>query len=133
MCKCANRSPALLLCQVQLEPYSKVEPGGFRHEKVSAHGHLARSVSEEKTMSSGENISPTAQELKQALKAFRKRLKLTQLDEESKLGGGPLSHNRARIVAISPPNQFAPAVWEELVKQGRLKKAGGGTYELVEQ
>ena len=87
-------------------------------------------------MSTAENPpaggGPTPQELKQALKAFRKRLKLTQLDEESKLGGGPLSHNRARIVAITPPNQFAPAIWEELVKQGKLKKAGGGTYELVE-
>jgi hypothetical protein len=76
--------------------------------------------------------TPTAQELKQALKAFKKRLKLTRLDEESKLGGGPLSHNRARIVAIMPPNQFPQAVWDELVKQGKLKKAGGGTYELVE-
>jgi hypothetical protein len=75
---------------------------------------------------------PTAQELKQALKAFRKRLRLTQLDEESKLGGGPLSHGRARIVAITPPNQFPQAVWDELVRQGKLKKAGGGTYELVE-
>jgi hypothetical protein len=87
-------------------------------------------------MSTAENPptggGPTPQELKHALKAFRKRLKLTQLDEESKLGGGPLSHNRARIVAITPPNQFAPAVWEELVKQGKLKKAGGGMYELVE-
>jgi hypothetical protein len=82
--------------------------------------------------SSSAGGSPTAQELKQALKAFRKRLKLTQLDEESKLGGGPLSHSRARIVAIMPPNQFPPAVWDELVKQGKLKKAGGGTYELVE-
>jgi len=87
-------------------------------------------------MSTAENAAgssaPTPQELKQALKAFRKRLKLTQLDEESKLGGGPLSHNRARIVAIMPPNQFPQAVWDELVKQGKLKKAGGGTYELVE-
>jgi hypothetical protein len=81
-------------------------------------------------MSTAENPSP--QELKQALKAFRKRLKLTQLDEESKLGGGPLSHRRARIVAITPPHQFPPAVWEELVKQGKLKKAGGGMYELIE-
>lgn len=84
-------------------------------------------------MSAAENSAPTPQELKQALKAFRKRLKLTQLDEESKLGVGPLSHTRARIVAITPPYPFAPAVWEELVKQGKLKKAGGGTYELVEQ
>jgi len=87
-------------------------------------------------MSSAENPAaggaPTPQELKQALKAFKKRLKLTQLDEESKLGGGPLSHGRARIVAITPPNQFSPAVWDELVKQGKLKKAGGGMYELVE-
>ncbi|MHB1423111.1 MAG: hypothetical protein ACYC3I_07945 [Gemmataceae bacterium] len=75
--------------------------------------------------------APSSQELKQALKAFKKRLKLTQLDEESKLGGGPLTHGRARIVAITPPNQFAPAVWDELVKQGKLKKAGGGMYELV--
>lgn len=84
-------------------------------------------------MSAADNATPTPQELKQALKAFRKRLKLTQLDEESKLGVGPLSHTRARIVAITPPNQFPPAVWEELAKQGKLKKAGGGTYELVEQ
>jgi len=76
--------------------------------------------------------TPTAQELKQALKAFRKRLRLTQLDEESKLRGGPLSHKRARIIAITPPNQFAQPVWDELVRQGKLKKAGGGMYELVE-
>jgi hypothetical protein len=76
--------------------------------------------------------APSAQELKQAFKAFKKRLKLTQLDEESKLGGGPLSHGRARIVAMTPPNQFSSAVWEELVKQGKLKKAGGGMYEVVE-
>ena len=78
--------------------------------------------------------TPTAQELKQALKAFKKRLKLTRLDEESKLGGGPMSGGRdSGIVAIMPPNQFALAVWEELVRQGKLKKAGGGTYELAEQ
>jgi hypothetical protein len=75
---------------------------------------------------------PSPEDLKKAYKAFKKRLKLTRLDEESKLGGGPLSHNRARIVAITPPNQFPQAVWDELVKQGKLKKAGGGTYELVE-
>ena len=26
-----------------------------------------------------------------------------------------------------------PATWEELARQGKLKKAGRGTYELVEQ
>ena len=77
---------------------------------------------------------PTPQELKAALKAFRKRLRLTRLDEESRIAGGPLSSGRGSgIVAITPPNQFPQAVWDELVRQGKLKKAGGGTYELVEE
>ncbi len=76
---------------------------------------------------------PTSEELKRALKAFRKRLKLTRLEEESKIGGGPLSGGRrSSIVAILPPIDFPPAVWEELVRQGKLRKAGHGMYELVE-
>jgi len=76
---------------------------------------------------------PAAQELKVALKAFKKRLKLTRLDEESRISGSPLtSGRRADIVAITPPNQFPQAVWDELVRQGKLKKAGHGMYELVE-
>jgi hypothetical protein len=79
-------------------------------------------------------MPPTAQELKAALEAFKKRLKLTRLDAESGLGGGPLSSGRGSgIVAITPPSQFPPAVWDELIKQGKLKKLGGGTYELVEE
>ena len=76
--------------------------------------------------------TPSAQDLKQALKAFRKRLKLTRLDDESNIGGGPLSSGKSfDIVAISPPNQFPQAVWEELVKQGKLKYVGHGMYELI--
>ena len=78
--------------------------------------------------------APTPQDVKSAFKAFKKRLKLTQLDAESKIAGGPLSSGRGSgIVAIAPPSQFAQAVWDELVKQGKLKKAGGGTYELVKE
>lgn len=76
--------------------------------------------------------TPSLQDLKSAFKAFKKRLKLTRLDAESNLGGGPLSSGRnSGIVAITPPNQFPQAVWDELVRQGKLKKAGHGTYELV--
>jgi hypothetical protein len=85
-------------------------------------------------MSTGEAAgAPTPQDLKAAFKAFKKRLKLTRLDAESGLGGGPLSGGkRSEIVAITPPNQFPQAVWDELVRQGKLKKAGHGTYELAE-
>ena len=75
---------------------------------------------------------PTKEQLKAAFKAFKKRLKLTQLGEDSKLSRSPMtSGRRADIVAISPPNQFPQAVWDELVKQGKLKNAGHGMYELV--
>ena len=77
---------------------------------------------------------PSKEELKRALKAFKKRLKVTRLDDESRLGYGPMSGGgRSEIVAISPPNQYPAAVWNELVKQGRLKPAGHGLYELVKQ
>jgi hypothetical protein len=80
------------------------------------------------------DAAPTPQDVKSAFKAFKKRLKLTQLDAESKIAGGPLSSGRGSgIVAIAPPSQFAQAVWDELAKQGKLKKAGGGTYELVKE
>ncbi|MEX2120882.1 MAG: hypothetical protein WD847_14925 [Pirellulales bacterium] len=77
--------------------------------------------------------TPSAQELKLALKAFRKRLKLTRLDAESRIGVGPMSSGaKGRIVAIMPPNQYPRAVWDELVKQGKLKHDSQGMYSLVE-
>ena len=76
----------------------------------------------------------TPEVLKRALKAFKKRLKLTRLDHESSLGVGPLSGGRpSGIVAITPPDQYPRKVWETLVEQGRLKKSGQGQYELVHQ
>lgn len=77
---------------------------------------------------------PTKDQLKAALKAFRKRLKLTRLDEESQLSRRATTGGReSEIVAITPPSQFPQAVWDELVRQGKLKKAGYGTYELVQE
>ena len=77
---------------------------------------------------------PSKEELRLAMKAFRKRLKLTRLDDESGVGHGPMSSGqRSRIVAITPPNQFPKAVWQELAKQGKLKHDRGGLYSLVEE
>jgi hypothetical protein len=76
---------------------------------------------------------PAPQVLKGALKAFKKRLKVMRLDKESGKITGPLSSGRSSgIVAITPPSQFPPAVWAALVKQGKLRDAGYGTYELVD-
>jgi hypothetical protein len=75
---------------------------------------------------------PSPQELKLAFKAFKKRLKVTRLDNDSKLGVGPLSSSKGSITAIAPPNQYPPAIWDALVRQGKLKSAGHGLYSLVE-
>ena len=49
------------------------------------------------------------------MKAFRKRLKLTCLDDQSKIGVGPMSSgNQSSIVGITPPDQYPASVWEEL-------------------
>ena len=77
---------------------------------------------------------PTKEQLKAAFKAFKKRLKLTQLDAESQLSKNPLSTGRGHgIVAIVPPIDYPQAVWDELVRQNRLKKVGQGLYELVKE
>jgi len=75
--------------------------------------------------------APSAETLKAALKAFKKRIKVTQLDQDSRVGRSPLSSNRTQILSISPPNQYPTSVWQALVAQGKLKYAGQGMYELV--
>jgi hypothetical protein len=69
--------------------------------------------------------------LKRAMKAYRKRLKLTLLDAESAVGGGPMSGGRTSdIVGITPPDHYPREVWDELVVLGRLVDARYGMYEL---
>jgi len=75
---------------------------------------------------------PTQEELKMALKAFNRRLRLTRLDDESRIGHGAMTGGgKSGIVAIAPPNQFPQRIWDELVKQGKLKYVGHGLYEPV--
>jgi hypothetical protein len=88
-------------------------------------------------MSTPESAAPEGaipeSELKLALKAFKKRLKLTRLDAESRIGVGPMSSGAGwGVVGIVPPNQYPRALWDELVKQGKLKNVGGGMYSLVD-
>jgi hypothetical protein len=76
---------------------------------------------------------PSDEELRLAMKAFRKRLKLTRLDDESRLGHGPMSSgSKSGVAAITPPDQFSRAVWKELARQGKLKQESRTLYSLVE-
>lgn len=72
-------------------------------------------------------------DMKKALKAFKKRLKLTQLDDESRIGHGPMSGGaKDKVVSMQPPAGFGRQVWEDLADAGFLKRDGVGFYGLVE-
>jgi hypothetical protein len=69
--------------------------------------------------------------LRRAMKAFEKSLRATQLDDESGIGGRGMSGGRSSgIVGIQPPARFSREVWNELVRQGRLRGGQHGIYEL---
>jgi len=72
--------------------------------------------------------------LQEALRHFRKRLKLSQLDADSRLGHGPTSGTgQYRIQSMVPPRDYPQAVWEALVRAGKLRREGDGFYSIVEQ
>ncbi len=88
--------------------------------------------SPENTSPSRAEAPPTPEVLKAAMKAFKKRLKLTQLDDASRIGRGPTSSGgHSAIAGITPPNQYPKAVWEALADEGKLRRAGHGTYSLA--
>jgi hypothetical protein len=71
-------------------------------------------------------------ELRRAYNAFKKRLKLTRLDQESRLGASrPMTAGKkADDIAINPPSEFPREAWKELARQGRIKDMGGGFYKM---
>jgi hypothetical protein len=78
---------------------------------------------------------PDTETCRKAMRAFRKRLEVTRLDDESQIS----SHEKlsrggeSRITAINPPIEWPKSVWQELVRQGKLRYAGSGCYELAEE
>lgn len=69
--------------------------------------------------------------LKRALKAFRRKLKNYRRDDESRLSRGYTTAGRSStITAVEPPKEFPGPVWDKLIESGRLKRSGGGTLEL---
>ena len=71
----------------------------------------------------------SAEEMKAALHAFNKRLKVMRLSDESRLGGRYTSGGRkSKIDAIQPPGEYPEAVWKALVAAGKLRYTGEGFY-----
>ena len=105
----------------------------YKAKDFAAFDALVRSVEAppKKDDRTAEPVEVT-HEMREALKAFRKRLKLTRLDDESRLGSNKLSGGRhSQIDAIVPPNEYPEKVWKDLARAGVLRHTGQGFYELV--
>ena len=112
------------------EPEIAVEPdvaAAIEAENVAA----LRAILEQWSTGKRHLLEHDREVLKRAMKAFRKSLKITRLDAESSIGGGPMSSGReSNIVGITPPPRYPREVWDELVRQGRLRDGKRGIYEL---
>lgn len=79
-------------------------------------------------------VTPELQhQMDAALRAFRKRLKVTRLADESKLAGRRLTAGRkSQVDAILPPHEFPDEVWRALAAAGKLTHTGQGFYALTD-
>jgi len=74
-----------------------------------------------------------ASDLDAAMRAFHKRIKVSRLADESRLGGRYTSGGRhSNIDAMKPPDGFPDDIWLALVRAGKLKDAGGGFFSEPE-
>ncbi|HTF88943.1 MAG TPA: hypothetical protein VK843_11080 [Planctomycetota bacterium] len=112
--------------------------GGTREKEpdlaaaIDAHDAAAlRAIAEQWALGKRQLPEHDREVLKRAMKAYRKSLKITQLDAESGIAGGPMSGGRpSGITGITPPVRYPREVWAELARQGRLIDARQGVYEL---
>jgi hypothetical protein len=76
----------------------------------------------------------TKETLTRAMKALKKRLKVTRLDDESQLGRDPMSRGgHSGTVGVQPPHQYPAEVWQALAAKGRVRIDRHGIIEIVEQ
>lgn len=114
---CDQRDPLgldVLITELEHPPSTQTGPNA---DAVAQSESSAKSVSSEQK--------------KAAMRAFRKRLKLARLADESKLGGRYVSGgHHSQIDAIIPPDTFPPVVWKALADEGQLIYTGQGFYAL---
>ena len=106
----------------------------YKTKDFAAFDALLRSLETPKPKAEPEDEGPVAvtHEMREALKAFRKRLKLVRLDDESRLGNRQMTGGlKSEIDAIIPPDDYPGEVWKSLAHAGVLRHTGQGFYELV--
>jgi hypothetical protein len=112
------------------QPLPDGTPLVARNARSLADGRTIEQMRREKAAAGGyDSLEP--ENLRRAMNEFKKKLKSIRRDDESRLSGRYTTKGRtSAILAITPPKEFPLPVWEELVRQGRLRKAGQGTYQM---
>lgn len=119
------------------DPNAGADPGTTREGRGAAPSVAdGRTLGDARRKAQAEalgGVDPLSKEgLKEAMRAFRRKLRTLRLDDESRLGGRYTSAGRSSgISAITPPPQFPNEVWTRLTEEGKLRRAGGGMYELI--
>ncbi len=76
-------------------------------------------------------VEVSEREMNDALRMFRKRIKLSRLNDESKLGGrGMTAGKKSDIASMEAPKDYSRHVWRALAKAGKLVDEGHGFYAL---
>ncbi|MEM1099657.1 MAG: hypothetical protein AAGH92_12825, partial [Planctomycetota bacterium] len=104
--------------EVNATPPATTATGGKPRDFLPsvADGRTINQMRQDQATSSGRD-SLEEENLKKALKAFRRKLKTMRRDDESKLGSKYVtSGRRSSICAIEPPRDYPPAVWQKLVE-----------------
>jgi len=120
----------LLRYPVNLDEAARV----FKEKDAEGLGRLIDKLENPEPKAAQDLPDYTHDELAHAMKAFRKRLKLMRLSDESRLGGRYTSGGRkSNIDAITPPEDLPPQIWKVLARDGKLKDTGNGFFALTEE
>ena len=124
---------AKLVAQADAGTATKGEPDPLGKTRSSEQATETRTIRQMQAQKAAEGGYDSLEEpnLKRALREFRRKFKTLRRDDESRLGNRYVTSGKpSSICAITPPSGFPAPVWNKLVEQGRLKRAGQGTFEL---
>jgi len=77
------------------------------------------------------DMNDLTEDEKRAIKSFKKRLKMHQREEDSKLGRAKTTGLHNSIVAIRPPSEVTRELIDQLVAKHYLIPDGGNFYKLA--
>ncbi|MFI4898417.1 MAG: hypothetical protein ACIARR_11400 [Phycisphaerales bacterium JB059] len=103
----------------------------FKEKDAEGLDALVRALESPSVAKAEPAVEVSEREMNDALRMFRKRIKLARLNDESKLGGhGMTSGKKSGIASMEAPREVPRHVWKALARAGKLIDEGHGFYSL---